>query len=87
MDIFDIKRKYGDKLTFWGGLGSQSTIPFGSPDEITSEVARLCHEMGNNGGYILSAAKPIQPGTPVKNSAAVVEAFLQQAGITFPLLE
>lgn len=84
---YELKRKYGDKLTFWGGLGSQSTIPFGSPDEITSEVARLCHEMGCNGGYILSAAKPIQPGTPVENSAAVVEAFLQQAGIKFPTPE
>jgi hypothetical protein len=43
--------------------------------------------MGRNGGYILSGAKPIQPGTPVENSAAVVEAFLQQAGIEFPTPE
>lgn len=80
---YELKNKYGGKLTFWGGLGSQSTIPFGRPDEIRTEVAKLCREMGRNGGYVLSAAKPIQPGTPVENAAAVVEAFLEQAGIQF----
>ena len=81
---YELKRRYGDKLTFWGGLGSQSTIPFGRPDEIRAEVARLCREMGRGGGYILSPAKALQPETPTENAAAVVEAFLQQAGVSFP---
>jgi len=77
---YDLKRKYGDKITFWGGLGSQSTIPFGTPDGIRTEVARLCREMGRGGGYVLAPAKALQPETPTENAAAVVEAFLQQAG-------
>jgi hypothetical protein len=40
--------------------------------------------MGHGGGYILSPAKALQPETPTENAAAVVEAFLQQAGLTFP---
>jgi uroporphyrinogen decarboxylase len=80
---YDLKRKYGDKLTFWGGLGSQSIISFGTPGEIRAEVAKLCREMGKGGGYVLSAAKPIQPGTPIENAAAVVEAFLEQVGVEF----
>jgi uroporphyrinogen decarboxylase len=83
-DPYELKRKYGDKITFWGGLGSQSTIPFGTPDEIRAEVARLCREMGQGGGYVLAPAKALQPETPTENAAAVVEAFLQQAGVTFP---
>jgi len=83
---YELKRKYGDKITFWGGLGSQSTIPFGTPDEIRAEVDKLCREMGRGGGYILCPAKPLQPGTPTGNAAAVVEAFLQQSGVTFPAL-
>ena len=79
---YELKRKFGDRLTFWGGLGSQSTIPFGTPDEIRAEVAKLCLEMGKGGGYILSPAKGLQPGTPTENAAAVVEAFLEQAGTT-----
>jgi len=81
---YELKRKYGDRLTFWGGLGSQSTIPFGTPDEIRAEVGRLCREMGQGGGYILCPAKPLRTKTPTENAAAVVESFLQQAGVAFP---
>ena len=83
-DPYELKRKYGDEITFWGGLGSQSTIPFGTPDEIRAEVTRLCEEMGRGGGYVLCPAKPLQPETPTENAAAVVESFLQQAGVAFP---
>lgn len=81
---YELKREYGDQITFWGGLGSQSTIPLGTPEEIKAEVARLCREMGRGGGYILGPAKALQPETPTGNAAAVVEAFLQQAGVAFP---
>jgi uroporphyrinogen decarboxylase len=84
MDPYALKRQYGDQITFWGGLGSQSTIPFGTPDEIRTEVARLCQEMGRGGGYILTPAKALQPETPTENAAAVVESFLAQFGITLP---
>jgi uroporphyrinogen decarboxylase len=79
MDPYALKRLYGRQITFWGGLGSQSTIQFGTPREIREEIARLCEHMGRGGGYILSPAKPLQPGTPVENAAAVVESFVRQA--------
>ena len=81
---YELKRKYGDEITFWGGLGSQFTIPFGTPEKIKAEVARLCAEMGKGGGYILAPSKEVQPGTPIENAAAVVEAFLAQSGVAFP---
>ncbi|NPV07461.1 MAG: hypothetical protein HPY83_05775 [Anaerolineae bacterium] len=81
MDPYELKRQYGDRIAFWGGLGSQSTIPFGTPASIRAEVNRLCHEMGRGGGYILGPAKALQPETPTANAAAVVESFLAQAGV------
>lgn len=78
MNPYELKKKWGDKITFWGGLGSQSTIPFGTPDEIKTEVHRLCTEMGRGGGYILAPAKGLQPETPVENAVAVMEAFTGQ---------
>jgi len=77
---YDLKKKYGDKITFWGGLGVQSTIPFGTPAEIKKEINKLCCEMGKGGGYILSMAKPFQPETPIENAVDVIEGFLEQAG-------
>ena len=76
MNPYELKRQYGASITFWGGLGSQSTIPWGTPDAIRQEVRRLCREMGCDGGYILGPAKALQPETPTANAAAVVESFL-----------
>ncbi len=75
---YDLKKKWGDQITFWGCLGSQSTIPFGTPDAIYEEVQRLCREMGKGGGYILAPAKPLQPETSIQNAVAVIEAFTNQ---------
>ena len=82
MNPYALKREYGGDITFWGGLGSQSTIPFGAPAEIKAEIARLCREMGQGGGYVLGPSKGLQPETPTLNAAAVVEGFLAQAGVT-----
>jgi len=75
MNPYELKRRWGDRLAFWGALGSQSTIPFGTPDSIRAEVARLKREMARGGGYILAPAKPLQPETPTANAVAVLEAF------------
>jgi len=80
MNPYELKRKWGDKITLWGGLGSQSVIPFGTPDAILAEVRRLCEEMSPGGGYILGPAKALQPETPTENAAAVLEAFLLHSG-------
>jgi uroporphyrinogen decarboxylase len=80
MDPYELKRKWGEKITFWGGLGSQTTIPFGTRESIFEEVERLCREMARGGGYILAPAKSIQPDTSAENMAAVLEAFLEFTG-------
>ena len=80
MNPYELKRQWGEKITFWGGLGSQSTIPFGTPEEIKAEVSKLRREMGRGGGYILAPAKALQPGTPIENAVAVFEAFTGEEG-------
>jgi uroporphyrinogen decarboxylase len=78
MNPYELKARWGDKIAFWGCLGSQSTVPFGTPAEIAAEVRKLCREMGRGGGYILSPAKGLQPETPTENAVAVIEAFTDQ---------
>lgn len=75
MNPYALKQKWGDRITFWGCLGSQSTIPWGTPDEIRREIRHLKTAMGIGGGFILAPAKPLQPETPTENAVAVVEAF------------
>jgi uroporphyrinogen decarboxylase len=76
MNPYALKRAWGEKITFWGGLGSQHTIPFATPVEIRKEIRHLRSEMGRGGGYILAPAKPLRPETPTENAVAVVEEFL-----------
>jgi uroporphyrinogen decarboxylase len=78
-DPYFFKREYGNDITFWGGLGSQSIIPFGTPKELATEIGRLIREMGSGGGYILSTAKGLMPDTPAENAAAIVESFVDQS--------
>lgn len=77
MNPYELKKAYGGNITFWGCLGSQSTIPFGTPGEIHAEVDRLCAEMAPGGHYVLGPAKALQPETTTENAAAVVEAFAE----------
>lgn len=77
MNPYELKRNWGDKITFWGCLGSQSTIPRGTPSEIQAEVRRLKKEMARGGGFILAPAKPIQSETPTENAVAILDAFTE----------
>lgn len=76
MNPYALKRAWGDKITFWGCLGSQSTIPFATPAQIRQEIRRLRGEMGKGGSFILAPAKPLRPETPTENAIAIVEEFL-----------
>jgi len=61
MDDRYIKKKYGEKLSFWGGINVQKTIPFGSPQDVIEEVKDRIEIFGENGGFIISSSHNIQP--------------------------
>lgn len=79
MNPYALKRAWGDKITFWGGLGSQSTIPFATPAEVRQVIRRLRREMGKGGGYILAPAKPLRSETPTENAVAIIEEFIEDS--------
>ncbi|MCA9917752.1 MAG: hypothetical protein KC445_07365 [Anaerolineales bacterium] len=61
MDDRRLKREFGDKLSFWGGINVQSTIPFGSAADVVAEVRDKLDVYGENGGFIISASHNVQP--------------------------
>lgn len=79
MNPYGLKRAWGEKMTYWGCLGSQYTVPFATPEEIRAEIRKLRTEMSRGGGYIMAPAKPLRPETPTQNAVAVVEEFLAAA--------
>jgi uroporphyrinogen decarboxylase len=73
MDIARLKARFGERLSFWGGLSTQQTLPFGTPDEVRAEARRVRDLMGRGGGYIFSPSQSIQDDVPVCNIQALLE--------------
>ncbi len=61
MDDRRLKKEFGDRLAFWGGINVQSTIPFGTPADVVAEVRDRMETFGSNGGFIISCAHNVQP--------------------------
>jgi len=78
MDVFEIKKKYGDELSFYGGISTQRTLPYGTVDQVKDEVRRLIDVVGKNGGYIASPAHAIPADAKPENVAAMIEVLQNQ---------
>jgi uroporphyrinogen decarboxylase len=74
MDPVVIKGRYGDRLSFWGTVSVQRTMPFGTPDEVRAEVRARVGEVARGGGLILAPAHVLGPETPWENIVAFFDA-------------
>jgi uroporphyrinogen decarboxylase len=73
MDPEAMKRGWGDRLCFEGGVSVQTTLPFGTVEEVRAEVRERIDVLGRGGGYILGPSHWIQAGTPPENIAAMFD--------------
>lgn len=73
-DLKMIGAKYKDRLSFWGGIGVQLTMPFGSPEEVTAKVNETNDVLGKEGCYLLAPAHILDPSIPWDNVMAYIEA-------------
>ena len=78
MDVYEMKRKYGDRLSFYGGISTQKLLPFGTPDDVRREVKRALTELGHDGGYILAPAHATPKDVPLENLLALIETVQNQ---------
>jgi uroporphyrinogen decarboxylase len=79
MDVESLIAQYRGRLSFFGGLSTQRTLPYGSPDDVRRETRRLL-SAGGGGGYILSPAHDVPKDVPLENMLAFVEVAHRQAG-------
>ena len=72
MNPFDLKKKFGNRVTFWGGgVDTQSTLPFGSPQEVREEVRERIRAFGPGGGFVFNAVHNVQALVPIENVLAM----------------
>ncbi len=77
MDPARLKKGWGDRLCFEGGVSVQTTLPFGRPEDVRREVEERIRVLGRHGGYILGPSHNIQAGTPPENIAALFDTALE----------
>jgi uroporphyrinogen decarboxylase len=73
MDPVRLKREFGSRLCFEGGVSVQTTLPFGTVQDVRHEVEDRIRVLGEGGGYILGPSHYVQAGTPPANVAAMFD--------------
>jgi uroporphyrinogen-III decarboxylase len=75
MEAGYLKSNFGDRLVFWGGgVDTQKTLPFGTPEQVRAEVLERCRIFSRGGGFVFNSIHNVQAQTPVCNIAAMIEA-------------
>jgi uroporphyrinogen decarboxylase len=74
MDRDQLKRDFGEKVVFHGGMDNQRTLAFDSVGEVEQEVRHNLEVLGKNGGYILAPCHNIQAVSPPENIVAMYKA-------------
>ena len=76
MDPRELKRRFGDRIVFWGGgIDTQHTLPFGTPEDVRREVRERIEAFAPGGGFVFNPVHNVQPQTPVENLLAMFEAL------------
>jgi uroporphyrinogen decarboxylase len=74
MDLQELKREFGSRVIFHGGVDNQSVLPHGSPDEVRRETRHCLETLGaGREGFICCSCHNVQAGTPLDNILAMIE--------------
>ncbi len=69
-----LKKRFGDKLTFWGGgVDTQKTLPFGTSEQVCEQVRERIETFAPGGGFVFGAIHNVQALTPINNLLALFE--------------
>lgn len=74
LDADAVHRQFGGRLSFDGCIGTQSTMPWGTPDDVRARVKECIEKYGRSGGLMLAPTHVLEPEVPLENIDALFEA-------------
>jgi hypothetical protein len=81
MDPRMLKDRFGDRITFWGGgVDTQKTLPFGTPEQVRQEVLGRIENFNRSGGFVFNTVHNVQANTPAENLVALYQAVREARG-------
>ncbi|MEN6303285.1 MAG: uroporphyrinogen decarboxylase family protein [Armatimonadia bacterium] len=75
LDPAQMKALYGDQVAFWGCVGTQTTFPFGTPQDMRQTIRHLIQTVGKGGGLLLAPTHVLEPEVPWENIVAFFDAI------------
>ena len=82
MDAQVLKQRFGEQVTFWGGgVDTQHTLPFGTPQDVRQEVRRRLEIFGEGGGFVFATVHNVQAKVPIDNLLAMYQTIHEYNGI------
>ena len=76
MDPESLKKEFGRDVVFWGGgVDTQKTLPFGTPEQVYREVFERIKVFAEGGGFVFNSVHNIQSNVPTENLLAVFKAI------------
>lgn len=74
MKFEDVHRLVGGRMSFWSTIGTQTTLPFGKPEEVREAVWKNLRICGKQGGIVIGPTHMVEPEVPWENLVAMKEA-------------
>jgi len=80
-DLATLKRRFGERLTFWGGIDTQQLLPFGTPADVKREAARVIRLLGKGGGHVIGPSQEVMKDVPLENVVALIETIVAERAV------
>lgn len=80
-----IKREYGKDIAFFGAINTQTTMPFGTPNDVRQEVRERVYILGKDGGYICGPDHHIKEDVPIENFLALYDEIINFREVGYTL--
>jgi len=77
-DIAEMKERYGDRITFWGGIFIQRDLPFMTPEQVKEMTVQTMKTLRKDGGLIIAPSHCLTYDIPPENILAMAEVFQHQ---------
>ncbi len=74
MDFAELHEAFGDRVSFSGTIGTQTTMPFGTPQEVRDLTFKNLDIAGEKGGLLCCPTHLLEPEVPWENIEAYAQA-------------